>query len=26
MYLWYDNEMGYSTQVLRVAETMAKNA
>ena len=25
MYLWYDNEMGYSTQVLRVAETMAKN-
>ncbi len=26
MYLWYDNEMGYSTQVIRVAETMAKNA
>ena len=26
MYLWYDNEMGYSTQVLRVAKTMAKNA
>lgn len=26
MYLWYDNEMGYSTQVLRVAEVMAKNA
>ncbi len=26
MYLWYDNEMGYSTQVLRVAETMAKKA
>ena len=25
MYLWYDNEMGYSTQVLRVAETMAAN-
>ena len=25
MYLWYDNEMGYITQVLRVAETMAKN-
>lgn len=25
MYLWYDNEMGYSTQVLRVAETMASN-
>ncbi|WP_410472295.1 glyceraldehyde-3-phosphate dehydrogenase [Faucicola mancuniensis] len=25
MYLWYDNEMGYSTQVIRVAETMAKN-
>ncbi|UNU73093.1 glyceraldehyde-3-phosphate dehydrogenase [Moraxella nasovis] len=24
MYLWYDNEMGYSTQVIRVAETMAK--
>ncbi|MDO4250158.1 MAG: glyceraldehyde-3-phosphate dehydrogenase [Moraxella sp.] len=24
LYLWYDNEMGYSTQVLRVAETMAK--
>ncbi|MDO4426593.1 MAG: glyceraldehyde-3-phosphate dehydrogenase [Moraxella sp.] len=23
MYLWYDNEMGYSTQVVRVAETMA---
>lgn len=26
MYLWYDNEMGYSTQVLRVAETMATNS
>lgn len=26
MYIWYDNEMGYSTQVIRVAETMAKNA
>ncbi|MFW2176469.1 MULTISPECIES: glyceraldehyde-3-phosphate dehydrogenase [unclassified Moraxella] len=25
MYLWYDNEMGYSTQVIRVAEKMAKN-
>lgn len=23
LYLWYDNEMGYSTQVLRVAEAMA---
>lgn len=23
LYLWYDNEMGYSTQVIRVAETMA---
>lgn len=23
LYLWYDNEMGYSTQVLRVAERMA---
>ena len=26
MYLWYDNEMGYSTQVIRVAETMATNS
>ena len=25
LYVWYDNEMGYSTQVIRVAETMAKN-
>lgn len=24
LYVWYDNEMGYSTQVLRVAEVMAK--
>lgn len=23
VYIWYDNEMGYSTQVLRVAEQMA---
>lgn len=23
LYIWYDNEMGYSTQVIRVAETMA---
>ena len=23
MYIWYDNEMGYSTQVIRVAEEMA---
>ncbi len=23
LYVWYDNEMGYSTQVLRVAETMS---
>lgn len=23
VYVWYDNEMGYSTQVLRVAEQMA---
>lgn len=23
LYLWYDNEMGYSTQVVRVAEKMA---
>ncbi len=23
LYVWYDNEMGYSTQVVRVAETMA---
>lgn len=25
LYVWYDNEMGYSTQVIRVAETMAGN-
>ncbi|WFF39364.1 glyceraldehyde-3-phosphate dehydrogenase [Moraxella nasibovis] len=25
MYVWYDNEMGYSTQVIRVAEEMAAN-
>ncbi|WP_066803048.1 glyceraldehyde-3-phosphate dehydrogenase [Moraxella oblonga] len=25
LYIWYDNEMGYSTQVIRVAETMATN-
>ncbi|MDO4896705.1 MAG: glyceraldehyde-3-phosphate dehydrogenase [Moraxella sp.] len=25
LYVWYDNEMGYSTQVLRVAEVMATN-
>ena len=25
LYVWYDNEMGYSTQVLRVAEVMAAN-
>ncbi|OAU94997.1 glyceraldehyde-3-phosphate dehydrogenase [Moraxella catarrhalis] len=24
LYVWYDNEMGYSTQVIRVAEQMAK--
>ncbi|WP_163597595.1 glyceraldehyde-3-phosphate dehydrogenase [Moraxella catarrhalis] len=24
LYVWYDNEMGYSTQVIRVAEEMAK--
>lgn len=24
LYVWYDNEMGYSTQVLRVAQVMAK--
>ncbi|MFC0819658.1 glyceraldehyde-3-phosphate dehydrogenase [Moraxella marmotae] len=24
LYVWYDNEMGYSTQVIRVAEVMAK--
>lgn len=24
LYVWYDNEMGYSTQVLRVAEYMAQ--
>lgn len=24
IYVWYDNEMGYSTQVLRVAQVMAK--
>lgn len=23
LYVWYDNEMGYSTQVIRVAEVMA---
>ena len=23
VYVWYDNEYGYSEQVLRVAETMA---
>lgn len=23
LYIWYDNEMGYSTQVIRVAEEMA---
>lgn len=26
LYVWYDNEMGYSTQVLRVAEVMAQNS
>ncbi|WP_394261781.1 glyceraldehyde-3-phosphate dehydrogenase [Moraxella boevrei] len=26
LYVWYDNEMGYSTQVIRVAEVMASNA
>lgn len=26
LYIWYDNEMGYSTQVIRVAQTMANNA
>lgn len=26
LYVWYDNEMGYSTQVIRVAEVMANNA
>lgn len=26
LYVWYDNEMGYSTQVIRVAEEMAMNA
>ena len=25
LYVWYDNEMGYSTQVIRVAQVMAKN-
>lgn len=25
LYVWYDNEMGYSTQVIRVAEVMASN-
>lgn len=25
LYVWYDNEMGYSTQVIRVAEEMAVN-
>ena len=25
LYVWYDNEMGYSTQVIRVAEVMANN-
>jgi len=25
LYVWYDNEMGYSTQVIRVAEVMAGN-
>lgn len=25
LYVWYDNEMGYSTQVIRVAEEMAKS-
>ncbi len=25
LYVWYDNEMGYSTQVLRVASVMANN-
>lgn len=24
LYVWYDNEMGYSTQVIRVAEVIAK--
>lgn len=24
LYVWYDNEMGYSTQVIRVAEEMTK--
>lgn len=26
LYVWYDNEMGYSTQVIRVAQVMANNA
>lgn len=26
LYLWYDNEMGYSVQALKVAQTMASNA